>query len=82
MSLREHSLVSEREYRRAMGEAEKKRPFAVAFELTGEAAGMTAGAMKYDPATDSLEITCAGAALRIPGACLESLRHALDKLLG
>jgi hypothetical protein len=82
MSLRENSLMSEQEYRRAIGEAEKKRPCAVVFDLADETTGTAAGEMKYDPATDGVELTFTGTAVRIPGACLESLRNALNKLLG
>jgi hypothetical protein len=82
MSLRENCLASEREYRRAIGEAERKRPCAAVFDLIDEARGIVAGEMKYDPATDSVEITFTGANVRIPGTYLESLRNALDKLLG
>jgi hypothetical protein len=83
MSLREECQASEREYRRVIGEAERKRPCAVVFDLVDEAVGMVAGGMKYDPSTDNVEITfTAGSTIRIPGGYLESLRNALNKLLG
>jgi hypothetical protein len=82
MSLREDCLESEQGYRRAIVAAEKKRPCAVVFSLVGEATGTTAGEMKYDPATDSVEISLSNTNVRIPGTYLESLKNALNKLLG
>jgi hypothetical protein len=82
MCLREGYQASEKEYRRVIGEAERKRPCAVVFDLVDEAMGMVAGGVKYDPPSDSVVLTFTGADVRIPGAYLESLRNALNKLLG
>jgi hypothetical protein len=81
MGLREVCRTSEQEYRRAIGEAEKKRPCAVMFDLTDETTGRVTGNMKYEPATDSVEIAITDTPILISGVYLESLRKALNKLL-
>jgi hypothetical protein len=82
MSLRGEIQASQRNFLDAVAEAEQARPHEMEFKLVNDVIGAVIGCVKYSPSTDSVEITVDRTDIMIPGTCLESLRNALNKLLG